>query len=89
MGVNLEKLTSVRRALDELAVMPTALRVSVKVVKENAFNILNNNETVFRLVESGMITPSVGLELLIFDGKDEAIELMKKENAASSTDSSV
>ena len=89
MGVNLEKLSSVRRALDELSVMPTALRVSVKVVKENAFNILNNNETVFRLVASGMITPSVGLELLIFDGKDEAIELMKNENAASSTDSSV
>ena len=35
------------------------------------------NDTVFRLVEAGMITPEVGLQLLIFDGKDQAIELMK------------
>lgn len=28
-----------------------------------------------------MITPEVGLELLMFDGREQAIELMKSEQA--------
>ena len=36
---------------------------------------------MFRLVERGMITPAVGLELLMFDGREQAIELMKSEQA--------
>ena len=81
MGIKLEKLRSVSLALDAVSKLPTDLRVTVKVIRENAFNILNNNETVFRLVERGMITPEVGLELLMFDGREQAIELMKSEQA--------
>lgn len=81
MGIKLEKLRSVSTALDAVAKLPTDLRVTVKVVRENAFNILNNNETVFRLVERGMVSPAVGLELLMFDGKEQAVELMKNEKA--------
>ena len=81
MVIKLEKLRSVSLALDAVSKLPTDLRVTVKVIRENAFNILNNNETVFRLVERGMITPEVGLELLMFDGREQAIELMKSEQA--------
>ncbi len=84
MGVKLSKLRAVSLALDRLAEKPTELSVTVKVTKENAFNILNNNETVFRLVERGMITPEVGLELLVFDGKEQAVELMKQTKANAS-----
>mgnify|MGYP006880071240 CR=1 FL=1 len=70
-----------RKAIDDavksMKNLPAEFRVTVKVVKENAFSVINNNDTVFRLVEAGMITPEVGLQLLIFDGKDQAIELMK------------
>ena len=73
----LVKLAAVENALASLSGLPAEFRVTVKVVKENAFSVLNNNETVFRLVSAGMITPDVGLQLLIFDGKDQAVQLMK------------
>lgn len=57
---------------------PIEFKVSVKVQKENKFAVLSNNETVLKLVELGMITPEIGLDMLIFDGKQEAIEKMKK-----------
>lgn len=82
VGIKFEKLNAVMLALDDLEKKPTELRVTVKVIKENAFNILNNNETVFRLVERGIITPEVGLELLVFDGKEQATELMKQVQTA-------
>ena len=34
------------------------------------------------LVQAGMITPDVGLELLIFDGKEQAKALMRSRAAA-------
>lgn len=76
--VDIEKISKVMSALDMLKDLPVELRVTVKVMKENAFTVLNNNETVFRLVEMGMITPDVGLELLVFEGKEQAIALMKE-----------
>lgn len=79
-GINIEKIAAVNTALNEFSNVPVDLRITVKVVKQNAFSVLNNNETVFKLVESGMITPEVGLQLLIFDGKEQAIELMKSAN---------
>jgi hypothetical protein len=76
-AANIAKLSAIEKALDRLEKLPAEFRVTVKVVKENAFSVLNNNETVFRLVSAGMITPDVGLQLLIFDGKDQAVQLMK------------
>ena len=76
-GGALVRLSAVEKALASLGNMPAEFHVTVKVVKENAFSVMNNNETVFRLVSAGMITPDVGLQLLIFDGKDQAVQLMK------------
>ena len=56
--------------------MPVSIRVTVKVQKQTGFSKLTHNDTVFRLVETGMITPDVGLELLMFDGKEQAMNLM-------------
>lgn len=82
-GKKLVRLSAVETALESLGSLPAEFRVTVKVVKENAFSVMNNNETVFRLVSAGMITPDVGLQLLIFDGKDQAVQLMKaKEQEA-------
>lgn len=55
---------------------PLDFRVTVKVQRENRFSVLSHNETIMNLVQSGMITPDVGLEMLIFDGKQEAIQKM-------------
>ena len=66
--------------------MPTSIRVTVKVEKETGFSRLTNNDTVFRLVETGMITPAVGLELLMFDGKEQAKTLMKELGAKEASD---
>ena len=58
---------------------PLEFRVTVKVQRENKFSVISHNETVIKLVELGMLSPDVGLTMLIFDGKDEAIELMRKK----------
>jgi hypothetical protein len=71
------RLSAVETAIESLGSLPAEFHVTVKVVKENAFSVMNNNETVFRLVSAGMITPDVGLQLLIFDGRDQALQLMK------------
>lgn len=64
------------RSVMALSSMPVALRVTVKVQKENGFSAISHNDTVFRLVETGMVTPQVGLELLMFDGKEQAKSMM-------------
>lgn len=65
------------RELMNMQGMPVSIRVTVKVQKTSGFSAANNNDTVFRLVETGMITPDVGLELLMFDGKEQAKSLMR------------
>lgn len=56
---------------------PLEFRVSIKVQKETKFAVLSHNETILKLVELNMITPEIGLEMLIFDGKQEAISKMQ------------
>lgn len=80
--VKVGRFKSVTNALNEIAQLPAELRITVKVVKQSAFSVINNNETVFKLVERGMITPEVGLRLLTFEGKEEALELMKQTQSA-------
>ena len=62
--------------------IPIELQVSVKVQRENRFSVVSHNELVMSLVQAGMITPDVGLELLIFDGKEQAKALMRSRAAA-------
>ena len=78
-GIDFIKLTSVTKALDSMRTFPAEFRITVKVIRESAFSVLNNNETVFKLVERHIITPQTALQLLIFDGKEQAIALMKEE----------
>lgn len=68
------------RELMDMEEMPMSIRVTVKVQKETGFSAIAHNDTVFRLVETGMITPEVGLELIVFDGKEQAKALMKTDN---------
>lgn len=60
---------------------PLEFRVTVKVQRENRFSVLSHNETIMKLVESGMLTPDIGLELMTFDGKQEAIQKMNAKRA--------
>ena len=62
--------------------MPISIRVTVKVQKETGFSAIAHNDTVFRLVETGMITPEVGLEMIVFEGKDQAKALMEGKAAS-------
>ncbi len=66
------------RQLMSLSQLPMTFRITVKVQKENGFSAIAHNDTVFRLVEAGMVTPQVGLELLMFDGKERALALMNE-----------
>ena len=68
--------TSARQVMN-MEDMPISIRVTVKVQKETGFSAIAHNDTVFRLVETGMITPEVGLEMIVFEGKEQAKSLMK------------
>lgn len=57
--------------------IPLEFDVTVKVQRENRFSVISHNETILNLVQAGMLTPDVGLELLMFDGKEEALSLMR------------
>lgn len=59
-------------------VIPLEFTVSVKVQRENRFSVAAHNELIFGLVKMGIITPDVALQMLMFDGKAQAISLMRK-----------
>ena len=62
--------------------VPLEFRVTVKVQRENRFSVLANNELVLELVKIGMVTPDVGLALMTFDGKEQALSLMREKASA-------
>lgn len=61
--------------------LPLEFAVTVKAQKESAFSTASHNETVLRLVETGMLPPDAGLKLMKFDGKEEAIALASQGRA--------
>ncbi len=67
--------------------IPLEFRVSVKVQRENRFSVLANNELVLELVKLGMVAPDVGLELMMFDGKEQAKALMRAKAEAAQKES--
>lgn len=73
------KAETAAREIMNMDSMPLSIRVTVKVQKETGFSAIAHNDTVFRLVETGMITPDVGLELIVFDGKEQAKALMRSK----------
>lgn len=62
--------------------LPLEFAVSVKAQKESEFSTAGHNETVLRLVETGMLPPSAGLRLMKFDGKEEALALAGEAETA-------
>lgn len=58
--------------------LPLELKVSVKVQQENRFSMIAHNELIFKLVELNMIPTKAGLELLHFDGKEQALAVAKQ-----------
>ena len=66
--------------------VPIELQVSVKVQRENRFSVIAHNELVFSMVKLNMVTPQAGLDLLIFDAKEQAKALMSAASAPSPGD---
>ena len=75
------KADAAAREIMNMDDMPMSIRVTVKVQKATGFSAIAHNDTVFRLVETGMITPEVGLELIVFEGKEQAKSLMENDKA--------
>ncbi|MEG1548319.1 MAG: hypothetical protein RR232_06130 [Clostridia bacterium] len=59
--------------------LPLEFSISVKAQRENRFSVAAHNEAIIKLVQTGMVTPDVGLELMLFDGKAQAVTLMRKK----------
>jgi len=62
--------------------LPLEFKVSVKVQRENRAAVAAHNELIFRMVQSGMITPEIGLQLIMFDAKAEALSLLEQQKKA-------
>jgi len=58
--------------------LPIEFAVTVKAQRENRFTLAAHNETVVNLVRLNMISPDVGLELMMFEGKQQALDMMKR-----------
>ena len=67
--------------------IPLEFKVSVKVQRANMFSIAAHNELIIQLVNLGIITPDAALELLMFDGKAQAVALMRQKTAELSKNS--
>ena len=70
--------------------VPLEFNISVKVQRENRFSVAAHNELILNMVRMGMLTPDVGMELMLFDGKAQAQNLMgqkkrEMEQAAAGT----
>ncbi len=69
-----ERMFAVSRLNNRL---PVEFAVTVKAQRENRFTVAAHNETVLSLVKLGMLAPDAGLELMLFDGKEQALALMR------------
>ena len=56
--------------------------MSIKVQRENQFTVAAHNELILSMTNMGMLTPDVAMELMLFDGKEQALSLMAKKRAA-------
>lgn len=62
--------------------VPLEFNVSIKVQRENQFTVAAHNELILSMTNMGMLTPDVAMELMLFDGKEQALSLMAKKRAA-------
>lgn len=61
--------------------LPIEFMVTVKAQRENRFTVAAHNETILSLVKLNMLAPDAALELMLFDGKEQALSLMKERAA--------
>lgn len=59
--------------------LPLEFKVSVKVQRENRAAVAANNELIFQMVQNGMLTPDIALELIMFDAKPQALALLNRK----------
>lgn len=57
--------------------LPIEFMITVKAQRENRFTVAAHNETIMALVNLNMLSSDVALELMLFDGKEQALALMK------------
>lgn len=57
--------------------LPIEFMITVKAQRENRFTVAAHNETIMALVNLNMLSPDAALELMLFDGKEQALALMK------------
>ena len=62
--------------------LPIEFMITVKAQRENRFTVAAHNETILSLVKLNMLAPDAALELMLFDGKEQALSLMKERNEA-------
>ncbi len=59
--------------------LPLEFTVSVKAQRDNRFSVAAHNELMLGMLKLGMITADVALDMMIFDGKEQVQELMRKK----------
>lgn len=59
--------------------LPLEFVVTVKAQRENRFSLAAHNELMIKLVQLRMISPDIGLEMMLFDGKQQAQAMMAKK----------
>ena len=62
--------------------LPIEFMITVKAQRENRFTVAAHNEAILSLVKLNMLAPDAALELMLFDGKEQALSLMKERNEA-------
>ena len=75
-GEDLYALTSLNNRL------PIEFAVTVQAQRENRFTVAAHNETIINLVQLKMLSPEVGLELMMFEGKEQALSRMRAQSGA-------
>lgn len=58
---------------------PVEFFISVKAAKQNKFSAAAQNELLLQLMQAGALTPKQTVELMIFDGRDEVLKVMARD----------
>ncbi len=60
--------------------IPIEFIITVKAQRENRFSVAAHNETILSLVKLNMLPPEAALELMLFDGKEQALSLVRQNS---------
>ena len=54
--------------------IPIEFSISIKVQRENRWNVMAHNELILQMVKLGMLTPTQAVELMHFDGRESVLK---------------